>query len=102
MPFWECEKRVKKPSPVETSRVIGKAIDQAQEARVMLARLLALYGHTDEIPYPDIATKHKAHEFINLPVDKMQAEKDIFMKTVVPQWLEEAAKREAGYSSPVE
>lgn len=89
-------------SPVETSRVIGKAIDQAQEARVMLARLLALYGHTDEIPYPDIADKAKAQAFIMLPAAKLQAEKDEFVAQIVPQWLAEAAKREAGYGTPAE
>jgi nitrite reductase (cytochrome c-552) len=85
-------------SPVEISRVIGKAIDNAQEARVMLARVLATHGHNKEIPYPDIATKEKAQAFINLPVEKMQKEKDEFMVTVVPQWLQEAAAREATYT----
>ncbi|MDT8392295.1 MAG: ammonia-forming cytochrome c nitrite reductase [Bacteroidales bacterium] len=89
-------------SPIEISRVIGNAIFEAQEARVMLARLLALYGHIDEIPYPDISTKSKAQDFINLPVDKLQAEKDAFLRQIVPQWLAEAAEREAGYTSPVE
>jgi len=85
-------------SPVEISRVIGKAIDNAQEARVMLARVLATHGHNQEIPYPDIATKEKAQAFINLPVEKLQKEKDEFMLTVVPQWLQEAATREATYT----
>jgi len=89
-------------SPVETARVIGKAIDQAQEARVILARLLATYGHTEEIPYPDITTKAKAHEFIGLPVDKLQKEKDEFISTIVPRWNEEAAAREATYTKPTE
>lgn len=89
-------------SPVEISRVVGKAIDQAQEARIMLARLLATYGHMIEIPYPDISTKEKAQAFINLPAAKLQAEKDEFMITVVPQWLQKAAAREATYSAPGE
>ena len=89
-------------SPLETSRVIGKAIDQAQEARVMLARLLATYGQTEEIPYPDITTKAKAHEFIGLPVDKLQKEKDEFISTIVPKWNEAAAAREATYIAPTE
>jgi nitrite reductase (cytochrome c-552) len=84
-------------SPVEISRVIGKAIDQAQEARVMLARLLGQYGIYAEIPYPDISSKEKAQEYINLPIRKLQEEKDEFMQTIVPQWLEEAAEREKTY-----
>jgi nitrite reductase (cytochrome c-552) len=89
-------------SPVESSRVIGKAIDQALEARVMLARLLATYGQTEEIPYPDIATKAKAQAFINLPVDKLQQEKDNFIATIVPQWKQQAAEREAAYTTPLD
>ena len=67
-------------SPVEISRIVGKAIDNAQEARIMLARVLASYGQNAEIPYPDIATKAKAQAYINIPHDKMQAEKDVFLK----------------------
>ncbi len=89
-------------SPVEISRVVGKAIDEAQEARIMLARLLASKGHLAEIPYPDIATKAKAQAYIGLPMEKLQAEKDEFMVTVVPQWLQEAAAREATYTNPEE
>jgi nitrite reductase (cytochrome c-552) len=84
-------------SPVEISRVIGKSIDQAQEARVMLARLLAKHGYINEIPYPDISTKSKAQAYINLPVDKLQAEKDVFLRQIVPQWLDQAKTREAAY-----
>lgn len=86
-------------SPVETGRVIGKAIDNAQEARVLLARVLADHGYNKEIPYPDISTKEKAQAFINLPVKKLQEEKNEFMKTIVPQWLQEAAAREATYTA---
>jgi len=85
-------------SPLEISRVIGKAIDNAQEARVMLARVLADHGYNMEVPYPDIATKRKAQAFIKLPVEKLQKEKDEFMATVVPRWLQEAAAREATYT----
>lgn len=86
-------------SPVETGRVIGKAIDQAQEARVMLARVLSAYGMNEEIPYPDIETKAKAQAFIGLPVEKMQVEKDEFMVTVVPEWMKKAEAREATYGA---
>ncbi len=89
-------------SPVEISRIVGKAIDNAQEARIMLARVLASYGQNAEIPYPDIATKAKAQAYINIPHDKMQAEKDVFLKILVPQWLQEAAAREATYTNPAE
>ncbi len=87
-------------SPLEISRVIGKSIDHAQEARVSLARLLASYGQMTEIPYPDIATKAKAQAFIGIPVEKMQNDKNEFLRTVVPEWLQLAAAREAAYTAP--
>jgi nitrite reductase (cytochrome c-552) len=84
-------------SPVEISRVIGKSINEAQDARVALARLLASYGIMDEIPYPDISTKARAQAYIGLPMEQLQTEKNVFISTVVPQWMQEAAAREAAY-----
>ena len=54
----------------ETS--IGTGITIAQEGRIKLARLFAELGFNEEVPYPDIATKAKAQEFIGLPMDKMK------------------------------
>ena len=84
-------------SPVETSRVIGTGIDIAQETRIKLARLFAELGFNEEVPYPDISSKAKAQEFIGLDMDKLNAEKQEFIKTVLPQWEKEAAAREASY-----
>jgi len=84
-------------SPLETSRVVGKAIDQAQEARILLARILANHGMNNEIPYPDIATKAKAQNFIGLPMDKLIQEKEQFKKVVLPEWDRKAQEREATY-----
>lgn len=82
-------------SPVESSRVLGKAIDHAQNARIQLARLLATKGLTKEIPYPDLSTKEKAQEYIGLPMEKLKQEKDVFLKEIVPVWKKKAAEREA-------
>ncbi len=84
-------------SPVETSRVISTGITIAQEGRIKLARLFAELGHNEEIPYPDISTKAKAHEFIGLPVEKLESGKQEFLKKVVPEWLKKAEIRESGY-----
>ncbi|TRX70467.1 ammonia-forming cytochrome c nitrite reductase [Carboxylicivirga sp. M1479] len=86
-------------SPVETGRVISTGITVAQEGRLKLSRLLADLGHNEEVPYPDISTKAKAQEYIGLPVEKLQAEKDEFLKTLLPKWKEEAKQREAGYTT---
>ncbi|TAJ12444.1 ammonia-forming cytochrome c nitrite reductase [Marinilabiliaceae bacterium JC017] len=84
-------------APVEISRVISTGITIAQEARIKLARVLAHLGQNDTIPYPDIETKEKAQLFVGLDRVKLQKEKNEFLETVVPQWIEEAKKREASY-----
>jgi nitrite reductase (cytochrome c-552) len=84
-------------SPVEIGRVIGTGISIAQDARIKLARILAKLGYHDEIPYPDLATKAKAQEFIGLPMDKLILEKEDFKRNLLPVWLEEAKKREEGW-----
>lgn len=85
-------------SPVESSRIMGKAINYAQDARVKLARLLATRGITTEIPYPEISTKAKAQEYIGLPMDKLRQEKKEFLEEIVPVWIQKASEREAGYT----
>lgn len=84
-------------SPVESSRVLGKSIENAQEARILLARLLATLGQTKEIPYPDITTKAKAQQYIGLPMEQLRKEKDEFINEVIPVWKKKAVDREAAY-----
>ncbi len=84
-------------SPVETGRVITTGVDIAQETRIKLARLLADLGHNEEVPYPDISTKAKAQEFIGLDMNKLNADKQEFLRTVLPEWNKEAEQREATY-----
>ncbi|OEJ98793.1 ammonia-forming cytochrome c nitrite reductase subunit c552 [Flavivirga aquatica] len=81
-------------SPVETARVIGSGLVIVQESRVKLARLLADLGHNKPIEMPDISTKEKAQKFIGLDIEKLEAEKEEFKKTLLPKWLEEAKARE--------
>jgi nitrite reductase (cytochrome c-552) len=84
-------------APVEISRIISSGIDIAQEGRIKLARLLADLGYNKEVPYPDIATKAKAQEFIGLDMKTLETDKAKFMQTVVPEWLEIAKERESKY-----
>lgn len=84
-------------APIEISRVIANGIVFAQDARVKLARLLALKGITGEIPYPDISTKAKAQQYIGLDMAKLNAEKAEFKKIVLPEWVRIAAERESKY-----
>ncbi|MBK9290163.1 MAG: ammonia-forming cytochrome c nitrite reductase [Bacteroidetes bacterium] len=82
-------------APVESARVMGKAIDRAQSARVKLARVLATKGITAEIPYPDISTKAKAQAFIGLDMDALRQEKQVFKEQILPEWDRKAAERQA-------
>lgn len=84
-------------SPLETSRIISNGIKYAQNSRIKLARLLASLGMNEPVPYPDISTKEKAQKYIGLPMEKLRQEKSLFLKTIVPKWLEEAEIREQGY-----
>lgn len=84
-------------SPTEVSRIIATGIDKAQEARILLSRILSKHGFTGEVPYPDISTKAKAQALIGIDTKKLSADKKIFLNTVVPQWDKEAQEREKKY-----
>lgn len=77
--------------------MLGTSVDRAADARAKLIRLLATKGITDEVQIPDISTKEKAQAALGMDMDGMNAEKEHFLKTVVPKWDEEAEKREATY-----
>lgn len=79
--------------------MISTGITIAQETRIKLARLLAQLGHNQEIPYPDIATKEKAQQFIGLDIPKLNSEKQDWLQTVVPQWMNEGKEREKTYDA---
>ncbi|EBZ0858692.1 ammonia-forming cytochrome c nitrite reductase, partial [Salmonella enterica subsp. enterica serovar Kentucky] len=79
-------------APEEGLRMLGSAMDKAADARTKLARLLATKGITHEIPLPDISTKEKAQKAIGLNMQQINAEKQDFLKTVVPQWEDQARK----------
>lgn len=84
-------------APEVALEVLGTAVDHASDARTKLARLLATKGITDPIALPDISSKEKAQQALGMPMDKLNADKQHFLETLVPQWEEEAEKREATY-----
>lgn len=84
-------------NPLELSRVISTGNNKVQDARLKLARLLADLGHNKPVDFPDISTKAKAQEYIGLDIAQRNADKEEFLNTVVPQWLEAAKEREANY-----
>lgn len=84
-------------SPVETSRIVSTGITAAQEARLKLARLLAELDYNREVDMPDISTKEKAQKYIGLDMDKLNSDKNVFLETIVPEWISIALEREAEY-----
>jgi nitrite reductase (cytochrome c-552) len=85
-------------APVEIGRIISTGIAIAGETRIKLVRLLATLGFNGEIPYPDIETKEKAQQFIGLDIKKIEEEKKAFKQNLLPKWIEEGKKREAGWT----
>jgi len=81
-------------APVEISRIIASGIAKAQDARIELARVLAGLGHNQEIPYPDISSKAKAQQLIGLEMARLKSDKSEFLRTIVPEWNEEADARQ--------
>ncbi|MTC25301.1 ammonia-forming cytochrome c nitrite reductase subunit c552, partial [Providencia alcalifaciens] len=81
-------------APDEGLRMLGGAMDKAADARTKLARLLGSKGITHEIAIPDISTKEKAQQAIGLDMQKINADKQEFLKTVVPEWDAQARKND--------
>lgn len=73
-------------APLETSRILGTAMEKAQGARVILARVLSMHGVKGEVPMPDISTKERAQKYIGLDMQKLNAEKEKFKTEALPVW----------------
>ena len=78
-------------APVETARILSHALDKSLLAQIELQKLFAKL----EVPQPavpDLANwkKEEAQKFIGLNMEKLKADKNEFLKTVVPQWIETA------------
>ncbi len=84
-------------APEVALRVLGTALDKATDARTKVVRLLATKGIMEEIQIPDISTKEKAQQALGMDMDKMNADKAEFLKTVAPEWNKQAEVREASY-----
>jgi len=84
-------------APFESARIVALGLEMAQEARIEIARVVATFGHTSPIPLPDVSTKAKAQEYIGLNMKQLNAEKDTFLETIIPEWIKKAQEREAKY-----
>ncbi|GKX60018.1 cytochrome c-552 [Leminorella grimontii] len=73
-------------------KVLGTSLDKSAEARTKLARLLATKGITTPIALPDISTKANAQKALGMDMQKLESEKQEFLKTRVVEWDNEAKK----------
>lgn len=79
-------------APEETLRVLGSAINKAQDARLKLRTVLAKYNAADYVA-PDFSTKEKAQQVTGLAIGKMVEEKNGFIKGLRQEWISEATKK---------
>lgn len=77
-------------APQEVLRVLGTGIDKARQAQMDIMKVLFKLGYSSDVPMPDISTKEKAQKFIGLDMQAENKAKEAFLKTVLPQWREEA------------
>ena len=75
-------------APVETQRILAMALDKSYQAQMELQKILTAKNIAFEMP--DISTREKASAYIGLDLAKLRAEKAEWLKTVVPQWLDQA------------
>ena len=78
-------------APLESARILSHGLDKALQAQLLLKDVLNARGVTN-IEMPDISTKEKAQAYIGLDMPALEAQKAVFLETIVPEWLETARK----------
>jgi nitrite reductase (cytochrome c-552) len=73
-------------SPIESARVLGSAIEQAGEARLVLARIFAKHGKNQSITMPNLSSKAKAQTYIGLDMPKLKKTKEALKQETLPVW----------------
>lgn len=68
-------------APLESARILSSAIEKAQEARLLLSKILLNRG-VNQVEMPDITSKEKAQKYIGLDMEKFIKEKKEFLKTL--------------------
>ncbi len=86
-------------APLELTRTIGDGLNLAHEARHKLTQVLFELGHRGPVPLPNVSTKRLAQEYIGIDLEKLQANKERFLKEVVPQWLQTSLERQARWEN---
>ena len=76
-------------APVETQRILAHSLDRTLQAQIELQKVLFSLG-VQEVDLPDLSTKEKAQQFIGLDMQQLRKEKDNWIKTTLPAWIEKA------------
>jgi nitrite reductase (cytochrome c-552) len=84
-------------SPTEALRVLANSVDMAQEARLLLSRVLSRYNVPQPVELPELTNMAQAQEYLGLNMEEIRARKQEFLEEVAPRWLEEAEAREEAY-----
>lgn len=79
-------------APEETLRILGSAINKAQDARLKLRIILAKHDAVD-YEAPGYSSKEEAQALIGLPMEKLVKGKMEFLGTLREEWVEDAATR---------
>jgi nitrite reductase (cytochrome c-552) len=87
-------------SPVECLRIISAGIEKTSHARIEITRLLADLGYNQAVEMPDINTKEKAQAYLGYDMDKINSDKQNWIKNELPAWLEIAKERESKMQEP--
>lgn len=81
-------------SPVEALRVLGTSIERAEKARGILNVIFVKHGVKIPVALADISSKEKAQKFIGLDMEALIADKNDFLKNIVPNWDSVAKQRQ--------
>ncbi|MFA7418709.1 MAG: ammonia-forming cytochrome c nitrite reductase [Melioribacteraceae bacterium] len=81
-------------APVEALRVLGTAVQKAEEARKEVALVLVKHNVRYPVSLPDYSTKEKAQKLIGLNMQELRDDKADFIKTTVPEWDKKAKERQ--------
>lgn len=88
-------------APQEVMRLLANSMMYAKDAQLQATRVAAKHGFTGQIPLPDISTREKAAKYVGLDMKTLHAQKQDFLNTVVPKWIETARKNKRFITKPM-
>lgn len=84
-------------APVESLRVLGTAIQKAEQARAALSLVLIKNGVQLPVQLPDFSTKEKAQIIVGWDMTELIKDKENLLQNVIPEWDKKAKERESKY-----